>query len=96
MTSDEELTAFARHDDADATLLAVGNKRQVRIGQNVLTMEFRMTTVRHVEHIVETAEDGQSAVEGQLWEDAEHLLRQRILGYAVVEIKSGLSSPTYI
>ena len=96
MAGDEELTASPGHDDAHAALFRLGNERQLRIGQDVLSPHLRVSAVRHHKLVVEAAEDGQPRVEGLLGEDAEHLHRQRVLGNAVVEIEPGLCRPTDI
>ena len=49
--------------------------------------------MRHEEHIVESPEDGQPCALREMPEDAEHLLRQRVLRYAVMVIQSGLCRP---
>lgn len=96
MAGNEELTSLSGHDDADATLLAVGNELQFGVGQYVVAMQLRMAAMGHVEHIVEPPEDGQAVVERLLREDAKHLLRQRVFGHAVVVIESCLRRPTDI
>ena len=93
MTSDEELTATTRHHHADSALLRFGKQRQFGSRQDVVAMQFGMTAMRHHEQIVEPTEDGQLWLEHLLWEDAEHLLLERILRYAIMEIESCLRRP---
>ena len=62
MARDKELTAIARHHHADTTIGRIGNHRQFGIGKDILAVYLRMTAVRHHEHIIEPAEDGQRGV----------------------------------
>ncbi len=62
----------------------------------VASPDFRVTAVRHVEHSVEPAEDGQTLVDGIGGKDAELLRRQLVFGYAVEMIERGHGTPTEI
>ena len=90
---DEYLTPSASHHHAHAAPRAFGDESQFRVGKDVLATEFGVAAVRHVELVVETAEDGQSWVENALREDAKHLLPERVLGHAVVVVEASLRRP---
>lgn len=63
---------------------------------DVIESDFRMPTVRHVESIVEPAEQGQTGIEDTMGKNAEHLLWQWVFGYAVMVVKPCLSCPANV
>ena len=96
MAGDKELSSVTRHHHTDTTLGRFGEKCQVGIGKDILTMNLRMTAMRHHKHIVEATENRKRPVNRRLREYAEHLFLQRILGYTIIIIEPGLGSPTDI
>ena len=60
---------------------------------SVLAAHLGMAAMRHVEDVVETTEDGQTGIQGCLRKDAEHLLGQGILGYAIIVAQCRLCRP---
>ena len=96
MTCDIELTTCSGHHDTHTTIWRLCNQGQILICQDILTMDLRMTAMRHHKHIIETTEDRQSFLQRILREDAEHLLLQRIFGNTIMIIQACLSRPADI
>ena len=96
MPCDKDFPSFTSHDHADTTERTLGNEGEFGNGQDILATQLRVTAVRHIEHIIESTEDGQRGHERMLWEDTEHLLRQWVFGYPIMIIKSRLGSPANI
>ena len=94
MASDEEFPATASHHDAHPAFGRFGDNLQFRAADNVLTPDFRVPAVRHLEHIVESPEDGQTRIGGVLAEHTKHLAVERIFGHAIVVVESRLCRPT--
>ena len=89
----EDFPSLARHHHRDAALLPLSNDGEFGHPEDVFLSDFRMAAVRHIEDVVEAPEDGHSRHERHLREDAELLLRQRVLRNAVIVVEPCLGSP---
>ncbi len=64
--------------------------------QNIFLADLRVAAVGNIKHIVKTTENGIQRLQGAMREYAEHFLVQRILGYTVMVVESGLRRPANI
>ena len=96
MSGDEELPTLAGHDHAHAALRSLGDDAQRVDLVDIAAPHLGMAAVRHHKHVVEATEDGQQGIQRCLWEDAEALLLQRMLGHLIEMVQGSLSGPTDI
>ena len=78
---------------ARSALRRLGYDVEFSVNAYILRAHFGMSAVRHVERVVETAEQRQGRVHNLLAEDAELLCRQLVLRHSVVIVESGLCRP---
>ena len=96
MTGYEKLTSVTRHHHVDSRVSRLREQCQFGNFQNIFLANFRMAAVGHMEHIVKTTENGIERLQRTMLEYTEHLCVQRVFGYSVMMVKSGLRRPTDI
>ena len=78
MTGNKKLSSTSCHHDTDSTFLRFGNNVESRNLDDILTAHFSMATMRHVEIIIESAENRKSRIKRLLWKYTKHLFIQLI------------------
>ena len=93
MAAHEEVAAVGALRNVHAGLVGDGHQLELRMRLDVLGVNLRVARVRRKELVVEAAHERGELLHELVREDAEHLLRQRVLRHAVVEVDARLRAP---